>query len=372
MKHIFTNVITTLTLIILISSCSSGKKALQRGDYYNAVMTSVDRLRGNPNHKKSKETLKESYRLAVDWSESQAKNTIASNAPNKYMTALSEYEKINRMYEAIRRSPAAMKVVGSPVERYKEVNNLKTKAAEENYEAGIVALMKNTQEEAKRAYFLFRDANSLVPGYREAIEMMAKAEYNATLRVAFEETNFSYQGYTLQPAILNSANNNQFIKFYPKAQADQEGPGFAHQILQVSISSMQPGTERITREIRTVSDTVKVGEKDVKGVKEPIRERVEAELTTHTKNMSATGLVRIIILDAQTRSTLLSRDVASNFEWSDSWATFKGDERALSDTQKKLAAKKEPRISTNDLMRGLQQDMDRKVSAELRSFYSRY
>ncbi len=372
MINLLTRVFPLILVVLFLHACSSGKKALQRGDYFTAVMTAVERLRSNPDHKKSKEILQESYRLAVDWSETSARNTITSNAPNKYKTALNEYEKINAMYEAIRRSPGATKVVRYPVEKYKEVSELKSKAAEESYEAGIVALMNNNRSDAKRAYFLFRESNNLVPGYREAIEMMAQAEYNATLRVVFEENNFSYQGYTLQPAILNSTNNNQFIKFYSKAQVIDEAPDFPDQFLYVTISSMQPGTERVTREIKTIVDTVKVGEKEVKGVKEPIYERVEAELTTNTKNMSATGQVRLVIHDAKSQSVLMSRDVSSLYDWSDSWATIKGDQRALNAEQKKLLAKKEPRISTNDLMRGLQSDMDRKVTAELRSFYSQY
>ena len=371
MKTSFTkSLLFALTLMILIS-CNSGKKALERGDYFTAVMTSVERLRSNPDHKKSKETLQESYRLAVDWSESRAKNTITSNAPNKYLTALMEYEKINAMYEAIQRSPGATKIIRYPVEKYKEVSELKSKAAEESYEAGIVAMMNNNREDAKRAYFLFRESNNLVPGYREAIEMMGQAEYNATLRVVFEENNFSYQGYSLQPAILN-ATNNQFIKFFSKIQAENESSDFADHYLFVTISSMQPGTERIKSEVRTLSDSVKIAEKEVNGVKIPIKEKVEAELTTHTKQMSATGQARLLIRDARSQATLFTRDVTSFYEWTDSWATVKGDQRALNADQKKLVSKREPRISTNELMRGLQSDMDRRVSIELRDFYSRY
>jgi hypothetical protein len=371
MYRFFTKLFTFLSVCLLITSCNSGKKALQRGDYFTAVMTSVERLRTNPEHKKSRETLQESYRLAVDWSDKLAKNTIASSAPNKYKTALFEYEKINRMYEAIGRSPGATRVIRYPVEKYKEVNELKSLAAAESYEAGIVAMMNNNRADAKRAYFLFREANNFVPGYAEAIEMMAQAEYNATLRVVFEENNFSYQGYSLQPAILN-ATNDQFIKFFSTSQAENEAFDFADHFLYVTISSMQPGTERIKSEVRTVSDSVTTGEKEVKGVKIPIKEKVEAEFTTHIKQISATGQARITIQDAKSQATLLTRDVNSVFEWTDSWATVKGDQRALNDAQKKLVAKREPRISTNDLMRGLQNDMDRKVIAELRDFYSRY
>ncbi|HMQ00636.1 MAG TPA: hypothetical protein PKC24_12705 [Cyclobacteriaceae bacterium] len=364
-------IIPFLVLLIVSAACSSGKKALQRGDYFTAVMTATERLRTNPDHKKSKETLQESYRLAVEWCETSAKDIIASNAPNKYRNALREYDRINVMYEAIRRSPGASKVIRHPVEKYQEVSNLKTMAAEESYEAGIVAMMGSSREDARRAYFLFRDANNFVPGYRESLEMMAQAEFNATLKVVFEENNLSYQSYTLEPTIM-SAVSNQFIKFYPKGFAANEAPDFADHLLFITIASMQPGVERVRSEVRTVADSVKTGEREVNGTKVPIKERVEAELTIYTKQMNANGQTRVVIRDARTQATLLSRDVASLFEWSDSWATAKGDQRALNEEQRKLIAKRESRISINDLMRGLQADMDRKVAAELREFYGRF
>ena len=33
------------TLILIVSACSSGKKAYERGDYYGAVMKAINRLR---------------------------------------------------------------------------------------------------------------------------------------------------------------------------------------------------------------------------------------------------------------------------------------------------------------------------------------
>ena len=78
------NLLVFVTLIVLFSACSSGKKAYERGDYYGAVMKAVNRLRQNPDHKKSMEILKEAYPLAVGYYESQAKNEIASNSNFKW------------------------------------------------------------------------------------------------------------------------------------------------------------------------------------------------------------------------------------------------------------------------------------------------
>ena len=37
--------------IFVLSGCSSGKQALERGDYYESVLKSISRLRKNSDHK---------------------------------------------------------------------------------------------------------------------------------------------------------------------------------------------------------------------------------------------------------------------------------------------------------------------------------
>ena len=63
-RHYLTNPVQLLVMTLAffaILSCTSGKKAMERGDYYQSVISAVDRLRKNPDHKKSTETLQISY-----------------------------------------------------------------------------------------------------------------------------------------------------------------------------------------------------------------------------------------------------------------------------------------------------------------------
>ena len=65
--------IKTLIITILISTlffaCASPKKLLEKGNYYDAVLLSVEKLKRNPNNKKAKETLQEAYKLATSLNE---------------------------------------------------------------------------------------------------------------------------------------------------------------------------------------------------------------------------------------------------------------------------------------------------------------
>jgi len=68
-----------LGIVATFQSCTSGKNALKQGDYYQAVSLAVNRLRQNPDHKKSKEVLKTSYQIAVEYLEQNAQNQIIWN-----------------------------------------------------------------------------------------------------------------------------------------------------------------------------------------------------------------------------------------------------------------------------------------------------
>ncbi len=122
--------------LLILDSCFSGKVALKRGDYYGAVSQAVAHLRKKPDHKKSREVLSTSYTAAIEYLETDAQNQIASNANFKWKNAVQNYERINNLYEQIRTSPGALKVISNPVNKYKELTDVKDKAAEETYEAG--------------------------------------------------------------------------------------------------------------------------------------------------------------------------------------------------------------------------------------------
>src|SRR5690606_33597071 len=158
-----------LIFVLLAGSlfCSSGKKAYESGNYAEAVLKSVNRLRKNPDHKKSKETLRKSYPLAIENLERSATDKLASLSPTKYTDALRIYEDINYLSEEIRRSPGALSVVPNPKAYKAKVEELKQLAAKENYDAALVLLNRNTREDAREAYILFRRAHEFVPNYKD-------------------------------------------------------------------------------------------------------------------------------------------------------------------------------------------------------------
>ncbi|MFZ5972719.1 MAG: hypothetical protein ACOYXA_14115 [Bacteroidota bacterium] len=357
--------------LLLLDACSSGKAAYKQGDYSEAVLTAVNRLRQNPDHKKSKEILSLSYQAAIDYLETDAQNQIASNANFKYANAVRDYEQINRLYEAIRTSPGALKVIPQPVSRYKELTALKTKAAEESYEAGIQAMMKSTRNDAKQAYFHFSDANTFEPGYRESIEMMEQARFNATLKVVVEPSLDNMYGWNFEPVVFGY-NGNQFVKLYTPAQASEQKLPKVDHFLKVVVNGFSEGRPSISKRTEDKTDSVKTGEKTVNGQKVPVYQKVSAKVTIFEKKVTARGSVSLLVVDAESKAELQNQEITSDQIWTDSWAIYTGDLRALTSGEKKLIEKREPNVGRDYLRNQVKRDLDGKLANAIAGFYRNY
>jgi hypothetical protein len=362
--------LTAFAALFLLNACSSGKAALKNGDYYEAVLESVNRLRGKPDHKKAKAVLTQSYQLAVDFIQTGIQNGINSDDPRKWRNAVGGYEKINNLNEQIKTSLGAMKVITNPVTKFKELADAKGKAAEESYQAGIQFMMKNSRDDSKQAYFSFREANNYSPGYKEVIELMTQAEFNATLRVAYQEINASRINYgSLQP-IINSMQR-QFLSFKPIEQRDTVPP---QQYLKMVFNGYRQDNQTMnSSRNENLQRDVKVGEKKAAdGKVTDVMETVKGVITYYTKTKRAGSSATITVTDAKNNSILQNNTVEGNSQWQYTWATFKGDSRALNGDQLNMTKRGEAYPNDDDLFKQAMNNLQKNVSQQLHYFYDRY
>jgi hypothetical protein len=366
--------------IIIASGCSSGKKAYEQGNYFEAVMQAISRLRQNPDHSKSRETLKKSYPMALNWFETDAQNQIASNAPNKWRNALDAYDKMNQMYESIRQSPGALKVIKEPKSFYTEIGPLKEKAADEIYTAGITSLMKGTREDAKRAYFNFVDANRFVPGFKDVIEYMNKAKVEATVYVIVEQlavpTRYSLTGDFFQDKIEEYLNQNYtdrgFVKFYDSKNIPQLPK--VDQILRLQFDDFSIGNTTVSEKEETVKkDSVKVGDARIDGKTVPVYNSVTAKLVTTRKVILSKAMLSMIIVDGKTNGVLTHQKLQGEFTWESTWGRYNGDERALTEPQIALCKRREqqPPVA-QDLFFEVTKPIYNKLTPAITNFYRNY
>jgi hypothetical protein len=369
-------------VVVIASGCSSGKKAYERGNYFDAVMKSVNRLRQNPDHSKSKETLEGAYPLAVEFFEGQAKNEIASNSPYKWKNAIQSYTAVNQMYEAIRQCPGCLRVVKNPVNFYSEIGPLKEKAAEESYNAGIASLMKGTRVDAKTAYFNFVDVQNFVPGYKDVVEYLAKSKDEATLKVVVEQipvpARYNLSGGFFQDKVEEFLHTNYpdqgFVKFFTPREAEAVKLPKVDQILRIQFDDFSVGNSVLREKEETVTkDSVKVGDVKVDGKTVPVYNTVKAKYTTYTKEITSSGLLSMIITDAKTNGVLSHQKFDGKYVWVSRWARYNGDDRALSEAQLALTRQKElsPPEAQSLFLEFTRPIYDRLIPA-LRNFYQNY
>jgi hypothetical protein len=370
------------SLLLMLAACSSGKKAYERGDYYGAVIKAINRLRQNPDHSKSVETLKEAYPLALEFYETQANNEIASNSQFKWKNAIQAYDQINSLYEQIRQCPGCLKVIRSPKNYYNEIGPLKEKAAEESYNAGITALMKGNREDAKRAYFNFKDTQAFVPGYKDVIEYLDKSKFEATVKVILEQipvpARYNLSGGFFQDKVEEYLHNNYtdqgFVKFYTPLEAKNTNLAQADQIMRIQFDDFSVGNTNLKEKEETVSkDSVKVGEAKIDGKTVPVYNTVKAKLTTYRKEVISTGLLSMLILDAKSSGVLTHKKFDGTYSWVSTWGRFNGDDRALTEQQLNLCKQKEMQPpAAQDLFLEFTRPIYSQLTPAIKGFYQNY
>ena len=363
-------------------SCKSGQKAFKNGDYYLAVVEAIDRLQGNPDHKKATRILQEGYPLAVNWYITQAQNKVDANDRYKWESVVLSYDRINQMYEAVKRSPAAMRIVKDPINFYPEIGEAQEKAAEVRYKTGIYQLDRNTRESAKEAYYHFDRADQLVAGYRDVKEQLIAAQERATLRILVKQIPIPSRRYRISAEFfqnqldeyLANNNRNRFLRFYTDSEKDQlQKPD---QTIHFRFDDFAVGQTYIHEKERTVTskDSVELGQVTLEdGTKKKAYGLVNAQLITFKKQVLSAGVLNMMITDGSSGAFLANDRFPGEFDWFCEWAAYNGDIRALTDEQVHLCnVRPLPPPPPQDMFIEFTRPIFNQVTARLNRMYKNY
>jgi len=331
----------------IVISCTSSKTLYEKGNYYEAVMRSVEKLRKNPNNKKEREALANAYPQAVNSFMDQLENDDQANTAFKFTNAVYIYERLNGMYESIQRSPGAQDVIQNPKKYYKTLEKIKPDAAEEQYAAGMQQLEFYNRENAKQAYYYFLQADKFVPGYKYVGEKIDEAYQRSILHVVANLKSVQSRTYELSADVfykqvnntLKQIENNEFIRFYTPEQAKNNNLQNPDQILEINFEDFVVGeTHTLETRENMEQDSVIIGEITLdSGRKKEVIGSVSAEVVVYKMDISSRGIVNLTI----TKNGLESKDLAyqdfpGEFVWFHEWGNFNGDERALTVRQLEL------------------------------------
>ena len=368
-----------ILLLLFIVSCSTGKKALQKGDYFSAVLKAVERLKSSPDNKNANKVLREGYPMTIEWAQEEMDLILTSNSNFKWEQAVGLMRQVNQMSDEIRSTPAARKFISNPKTYTSELNMATEKAAEERYNAGLAEMDINTRESARIAYEHFSIADQFVNNYKNSNELMATAKEIATLRVVVQAIPVNTQRYRLSSEFFYNQVfeylNNQFrpsgfVNFYSPNQAEKEklkNPDF---VVDMEFFDFSVGNLSRTEKEENVEKSVKIESRDSTRVQ---YKTYTAKLKTFTDKVYSGGTLRVRIIDPANDKLLMDELVPGSFTWVNDYAMFVGDKEALNNNQFEQTKRKAvPLPPEQDLFIEFTKPIYSQVTQNLNRFFRRY
>ncbi|MBW6534401.1 MAG: hypothetical protein K0B11_05300 [Mariniphaga sp.] len=372
--------VTILSLIVFfLASCSSGKKALQKGDYFSASLKAVERLKSSPDNKNATGVLKEGYKLALEWTQEEMDLILSSNSAFKWERAIGLMRQVNMLSAEIRSTPAARKIISNPKTYSAELNKAYERAAEERFNAGLVELNINTRESARIAFDHFYTADQFVAGYKNVRELMETSKEIATVKVVLEAIPVHTQKYRLSSEffynqVFEYLNNRfgpgSFVDFYSPFQAENEGLDIPDFIVYMEFYDFSVGNLTHSEKEEKVEKRVKVESKDTTKVE---YKNYVARLKTFSDKVQSGGSLRVQISEPSTDKLLFDDIVPGAFTWINEYAMFVGDQEALDKKQLELTKRKAmPLPPEQDLFIEFTKPIYNQLTSKLNGFFRYY
>lgn len=339
---------TVLVIALIAYGCSSGKAALTRGDYYEAVNSSLERLQQNPNNTKALETFQEAYPRFLTYLNNKVNNITPSSEIFKWETLHDLYMSGNKLYNKIQKTPAALDLVSNPVYYSSELEKAKIKSAEVRYQLGSDLLSKTSKKDrqaALEAYKHFERAEFFYPQFRDVEAKKLEALERSILIIniaplvppvgSLELDVIFFYNQVVE--YLKDEVESEFIKFEPNH------PDADH-TLSLRFEEMVIGATNFSqKEVERIRDSVIVGTVEVQEegntVEKEVFGKVKATVKRFEKSVFSEAVLEVLVIDNYSSTTLSQKRFPGSFMWVDYWGYFSGDERALTEEDKKRIMK---------------------------------
>ncbi len=379
----FTKYTIYLLSIILFSNCSkSGTKALEKGQYYEAAFQAIEKLKKDPKNEKSTEVLPEAYKLANRELLRDIDRVKNSNSQFRWETVLEHYNKLNRLHDLIEKCTSCRRLV-SPTAFFKETEDARDNAGNERYAFAMDMFKRKNIEGGREAYKNFEELYKFAPNFKDVRFRMEEALNMGSVHVVVEQPKvnsrlYQYSNEFFQGKIDEFLNTNRrmnkFIRFYSPTEAKSSNLKPDHivrlEFIDFIVGESIMNSDRVSV---TSKDSVKTGEATIDGKKVPVYGKVNAQLTKFRKAVRSRGVMLMEVYDFQNNRSLMREEVGGEYNWGTDWASFNGDERALSEADKRLCQSREqmPPPPQQMFIEFCKPIYDQ-VTSKLRRFYDKY
>lgn len=339
-------VLSLIAALLLFAGCAStGMKAYQKGDYFEACNEAIKMLRGKPDNAEAKQALMKAYPLAQSTTLREIGLITGARDYSKYERVIALYDRLGKLSADIRHCPAAFNIIPQPAEYDKERRAAVEEMARAFYDAGVKALNENTLEQARVAFGYFAKIRKYLPGYADSEQKYEQARQAATLRVIVARpkisTRYQYNAdffYTKLMVDVTKRTYQNLVRFYTPEEAAAEGLKQPDQMLVLNFEDFTIGKSRETSNTTEFrKDNVVVGTVPGPGGRQQdVLGSVRANYTRYRLELISNGAIVVQILDATNSRIVNQRKISGQYVWFSEWAFFNGDERALTSSQIKL------------------------------------
>jgi hypothetical protein len=397
-----------LAATVVLYSCKTATKAFEKGNYEDAVSLAVKKLQKDGSDEASKAILKDAYRQAVNAHEAIISSLTNSNSDGSYEKIYNEYRKLQNLYDAVNSSPVAMQAVHA-TDYSAYVQTYKEKTGEVYFNRGLALMNNGDRNSFRQAYEALRTAYR----YKNDTEIklkMDEAHDAAVIKVLLlTDDNYSNGnnyggGYYGTGSYGNNSYNNgngvygnnsyeirnfheellrnlryqvnsEFVEFYDEfaARSNNIQPD---EIVEMHLGRIDMGRSYDETNYRDVSNRIVVKQTVYKP------DSIVNEYATVYARINTTK--RIYVSGGELQ--IVARDVHGKYLWNDvvrgehrfatEFATYTGDERALSSSDKALINNSNSngynQVRQQDIYKEVLRQIESEAGNRFRTYYSRY
>lgn len=332
--------------LLCLLACGSGNRLSTRYTFEDkTVFDLIERLNKNSQDKQAADMLPAAYQTALEKrKEIITANKNSGSLGDRWMEIAKEREVLLQMYQAVKSSPAASRALPAIKDPSPAIANAKEKAATEYYNQGLSALNYNNRQYAQRAYDYFSKANNAVPGFKDVNNLLREAEEKSQISVVvnpvrYDRYGFNYWGFSndwLQQQIVRDLNARSFqhVRFF----SDREASGQhlrADRVVDLNFTSIFIG--QLSSKNYTIQRSAQIQTGSTKSnPPKPVYTTVYATVYVSRRILQSSASLECRIYDWATGRNILYDNFPDNYVWQQERATYKGDQRALTSSDRAL------------------------------------
>lgn len=188
-------IFSSLIISVLIASCSSPKKQMQKGNYDAAITKAVEKLRKDRDDTKNIDILEQSYRIALEQDNERIRLLKMEGKPQNWDEIYLIYKKMYDRQSLVRTVlplKSGNRTVDFPyVDYMEEMVTAKNRAADYYYAHGMELMENQTKEAYRQAHAEFARAKEYVGDYEGIDRLLEETRYLGISRVFVQVDNRS-------------------------------------------------------------------------------------------------------------------------------------------------------------------------------------